>query len=168
VIIRVETTRDHEAVHGVHESAFGRPYEATLVETLRAVTQPHVSLVADLDGAVVGHIFFSPVSIESAGAIHTAIGLAPLAVLPEHQRQGIGSQLVRAGLRRCQEMGHDIGVVAGHPAYYPRFGFVPAKRQGVSCDFDLPEDAFMVAELRPGALAGRQGVVHYHPAFRDL
>jgi putative acetyltransferase len=127
-----------------------------------------MSLVADLEDAVVGHIFFSPVSIESERAVHTAFGLAPMAVLPEHQRRGIGSHLVRAGLQHCWQVGQYIVAVLGHPDYYPRFGFVPAKLKGLRCEFGVPEDVFMVAELHPGALAGLRGVVHYHPAFRDL
>jgi putative acetyltransferase len=95
------------------------------------VAHPYISLVPVLDGLVVGHIFFSPVSIESESSIFTAMGLTPMAVLPEYQRQGFGSQLVREGLKECLRIGHNIVVVLGHPEYYPRFGFTPAKPKGL-------------------------------------
>ena len=116
---------------------------------------------------MVGHIFFSPVSIESAASSFTAIGLAPLAVLPEFQRQGIGSLLVQHGLKECLRLGFPVVVVLGHPRYYPRFGFSPAKSKGLDCEYPVPDEVFMVAELSPGALRGRTGLVKYRPEFAD-
>lgn len=168
LIIRAETEADHRAVHEVNELAFGRAGEADLVDALRRNAQPQISLVAELDGRVVGHIFFSPVSIESESSTFHALGLAPMAVLPEFQNQSIGSELVRRGLEACLSMGHEVAVVLGHPGYYPRFGFVTAKQKGLGCEYDVPEEAFMIAELREGALAGRGGVVKYRPEFRDV
>jgi putative acetyltransferase len=168
MIIRPETAEDHAAVRRVNESAFGCATEADLVEALRACAHPYISLVAVLDGQLVGHIFFSPVSIVSEASTFTAMGLAPMAVLPEYQKQGIGGQLVWEGLRECQRLGHDIVVVVGHADYYPRFGFVPAKSKGLRCEYDVPDEVFMVAELTPGALAGRQGLVKYHPEFGNV
>ena len=167
LIIRMETEADRIAVRQVNEEAFGRVNEAELVEALRKNARPQISLVAELDGQIVGHIFFSPVRIEEGASAFTALGLAPMAVLPELQNKSIGSQLVRRGLDECRNMGHDVVVVLGHPEYYPRFGFVPAKTKGLKCEYEVPDDVFMVAELRDGALAGRRGVVKYRPEFSN-
>ena len=163
--IRPENSSDHAAVRRVVELAFGQPNEADLVDSLRELADPYVSLVALQNDAVVGHIFFSPVSIESPESSFTAMGLAPLAVLPDYQSKGIGSELVIQGLKQCQRIGHEVVVVLGHPHYYPRFGFVPASRKAIRSEYEVPDDVFMVAELTPGALRGRNGLVKYHPAF---
>lgn len=163
ITVRAETAEDIPDVRRVNEAAFGRADEAALVDALRAAAQPQVSLVAELAGRVVGHIFFSPVSIASEES--AALGLAPMAVLPEHQKQGVGSRLIREGLGECRRIGFDVVVVLGHPEYYPRFGFVPAARKGLRCEYPVPDEVFMVAELKPGALAGRRGLVKYRPEF---
>lgn len=168
IIVRAETAEDREAVRRVNELAFGRPEEADLVDALRAAARPYVSLVAVLDGQVVGHIFFSPVTIESEGVSWTAMGLAPMAVLPELQKQGIGGRLVREGLKECQRIGHAVVVVLGHPRYYPRFGFTTARLKGLGCEYDVPDEVFMVAELEPQALNGRKGLVKYRPEFAEV
>ncbi|MBL8793033.1 MAG: N-acetyltransferase [Planctomycetia bacterium] len=168
LMIRAEEPRDRAAVFRVNELAFGRPGEAQLVDALRGGAQPTLSLVAEQDGQVVGHIFFSPVTIESSAGNQTALGLAPMAVLPERQRQGIGSQLVRAGLDGCRQLGQPAVVVLGHPEFYPKFGFVPASGFGLRCEYPVPDDVFMALELSPGALAGRQGLVKYGPEFAKL
>lgn len=162
--IRAEEARDREAVHRVHAAAFPTPFEADLVDVLRERADPIVSLVAERDGAVVGHVLFTPVTL--AGHPDLALmGLAPMAVRPEHQRSGVGSALVRAGLERCVRGGFDGAVVLGHAEYYPRFGFVPASRFGIDSAYDVPDDVFMARELRPGALQGRGGRIAYHAAF---
>jgi putative acetyltransferase len=165
VTIRMETSSDYSAIHKINELAFGRPNEANLVDALRQNADPFISLVAELSGQVVGHIFFSPVTIENDNSVFTALGLAPLAVLPEFQNQGIGSTLVRAGLEKCQQIDHDIVVVLGHPNFYPRFGFIPSQRKGIRCEYDVPDEVFMIAELNSGRLKGRKGLVKYHPEF---
>ncbi len=124
--------------------------------------------MALLDNEVVGHIFFSPVTIEGEDSSFDAMGLAPMAVLPDHQGAGIGSKLVRAGLEECRAAGHNVVVVLGHPHYYPRFGFEPAAPKGIRSEYDVSDDHFMIAELEPGALAGRKGTVKYHKAFASL
>jgi putative acetyltransferase len=168
LIIRAETRADREAVRVVNESAFGRREEADLIDALRETAHPHVSLVADDGGRVVGHIFFSPVSVESGEGAWAAMGLGPMAVLPERQGRGVGSELVREGLSECLRLGHEVVFVLGHARYYPRFGFAPAGAKGIACEFPTREENFMVAELRPGALAGRKGVVRYGPEFRGV
>ncbi len=165
IAIRPERPGDRAEVRRVNELAFGGPDEAALVDALRGVAEPQLSLVAEVDGRVVGHIFFSPVSVEAEGSGFTAIALGPMAVQPEFQNQGIGSRLVRRGLEECRRIGEPIVFVVGHADYYPRFGFSPAKGKGLRCEFPVPDEAFMVAELRPGALRGRGGLVRYRPEF---
>lgn len=166
--VRTEKTEDISAVRRVNKLAFGRADEAVLVDRLRLAAQPQISLVAVENGQVVGHIFFSPVFVESAGSDFAAMGLAPMAVLPERQNQGIGSLLVREGLKECQRLGCDAVVVLGHPEYYPRFGFVPASRKGVRCEYPVPDEAFMLIELTPDALSGQHGLVKYRPEFGEV
>ena len=168
LIVRAEAPEDSPSVRRVNELAFDGAVEANLVDALRESGAAHVSLVAEEDGRVVGHILFSPVTVESAGGVWGATGLAPMAVLPERQGRGVGSALVREGLKECRRLGHDIVFVLGHADYYPRFGFRPAGPLGLTCEFPSPEEFFMVAELRPGALAGRTGLVRYRPEFRDV
>ena len=96
------------------------------------------------------------------------LGLAPLAVLSEFQGKGIGSALMHSSLERCREMGHDAIVVVGHPEYYPKFGFLPASRYGLHCEYDVPEDVFMALELQSGALQGIRGLVRYQPEFGEM
>jgi putative acetyltransferase len=169
ITIRRERPEDRPSVHKVNSlafsQAFGHAGEADLVDALREEAHPYISLVALLGGRVVGHIFFSPVTIEDEDSRCTAMGLAPMAVLPEHQGRGIGSRLVRQGLEECRRDGHNIVVVLGHPDYYPRFGFEPAAPKGIRSEYDVTDDKFMVAELEPGALADRKGIVKYHAAF---
>lgn len=164
-MIRPEAAEDAAAVRLVNEQAFARPHEADLVAALRANATPIISLVAELDGVVVGHILFSPVSVTAENGSFGALGLGPMAVLPAYQGQGIGSALARAGLAACRDIGQDIVVVLGHPGFYPRFGFAPARARGLYSEYDVPDDVFMVVELREGALAGRGGLVRYRPEF---
>lgn len=162
--IRPEQDRDRGAVRVVNERAFGGPDEADLVETLHGRDKVSLSLVAELDGRVVGHILFSPVSIEPDGGEGT-VGLAPMAVLPEHQREGIGSRLVEAGLEACRNAGHARVVVLGHASYYPRFGFAPASSFGVRCAFGVPDEVFMARPLTEGAFDRVSGLALYQPEF---
>lgn len=164
--IRDEAPGDRAAVRAVNEAAFEGPAEASLVELLRARASPLVSLVAEVDGEVVGYVAFSPVTLGGRPELRL-MGLGPMAVRPDRQGRGIGSALVRAGLDRCRALGAVAVVVLGHPGYYPRFGFVPGARLGLDSEYDVPEEVFMAQELTPGALAGASGTVRYHPAFRD-
>ena len=167
VVIRPETPEAQTLIHYVNQQAFGRKQEADLVDKLRKKGVLTVSLIAVQETAVVGHIAFSPVEIASEKSSFGALTLAPVAVLPAHQNKGIGSQLVVAGLKECQRLGHEIVVLAGHPNYYPRFGFIRAYAKGIECEFEVPDEAWMIAELKPGALAGRQGRVRFQPEFRE-
>lgn len=166
--IRAEVEADRAAVRRVNELAFGRAGEADLVDALRRGGSGLVSLVAEEDGRVVGHVLFSPVTVQSAAGDWGAMGLGPVAVLPECEGRGVGSALVREGLKSCARLGQEVVFVLGHADYYPRFGFRPAAREGIGCEFPAPEENFMVAESRPGALGGRTGLVRYAPEFRDV
>lgn len=168
MIVRAETPEDLRAVRRVNELAFDGAAEANLVDALRESGAAHVSLVAEEDALVVGHILFSPVTVESAGGDWEALGLAPMAVLPERQGRGVGSALVREGLGECLRLGRAVVFVLGHADYYPRFGFRTAGPLMIGCEFPAPEENFMVAELRPGALAGRTGLVRYRPEFHKV
>ena len=165
--IRPEIPEDRASIHHVNQEAFGRNQEADLVDKLRKRGVLTISLVAVQATAIVGHIAFSPVEIASEKSSLGALTLAPMAVLPPHQNKGIGSQLVTVGLQECLRLGHEIIVVVGHPNYYPRFGFVLANPKGIECEFEVPDEAWMIKELKQGALAGRQGKVRFQPEFKE-
>ena len=167
IIIRTETPEDVTTIRHINEKAFGQKEEAAIIEKLRNRGVLTLSLVAVLNNEIIGHIAFSPVKVESEHLSFNAITLAPMAVLPADQRKGIGSQLVRAGLKECLSFGHEIVVVLGHPDYYPRFGFVPAKSRGIECEFEVPDEAWMILELREGALERIQGTVFFQPEFKE-
>ena len=162
--VRLEEDGDAEAIRQVNVAAFGGALEADLVDRLRDRGKLLVSMVAQSDLALVGHIAFSRVIVESHAGLR-GVGLAPMAVLPPIQARGIGSALVQAGLDRCRRLQYEFAVVLGHAAYYPRFGFMPASRFALRCSWDVPDDVFMALELRPGALAGAAGLVAYEPEF---
>ena len=164
--IRAERAEDVAAIRVVNERAFGGQTEARLVDTLRKANKATVSLVAQQDEQVVGHILFSPVTIANTPAEIRGVGLAPMSVLPEFQNRGIGSRLVRDGLAACQAAGYDIVVVLGHVDYYPRFGFARAKDFGLENEYEAA-DAFMVLELKEGALKRISGLVKFAPEFHE-
>ncbi len=168
VTIRPEQKEDKAAIRAVNNAAFGRPGEGQLVDLLRTAGAITLSLVAEKAGRVVGHILFSPARIEGANRAVDVIALGPVAVLPERQGQGIGGQLIRAGLEQLKAAGHDAVILIGHPTYYPRFGFVPAPPLGLACEFDVPDEVFMVYEFRPGSLEGIRGTAYFHDAFRAV
>ena len=167
ITIRPERPDDVDAVGAVTTEAFGRPDEAGLVERLRARARPYLALVAVADSAVVGHIVFAPITLHCYQAPYTITALAPMAVRPAWQRRGIGSALVREGLAACRAAGHDVVVVVGHPAFYARFGFGPARPRGLMSEPPFPDETFMVAELTPDALRGRRGVVLYSADYGE-
>jgi putative acetyltransferase len=161
--VRPERPEDAEAIREVHRLAFGREDEGRLVDALRAGGHVRLSLVAEAEGQLVGHILFSDLPILTPAGPVPALALAPLAVVPTRQRQGVGSLLVREGLQNCAEQGHRIVVVLGHPGYYPRFGFSAALARPLKAPFS--GEAFMALELAKGALDGVAGEVRYAPPF---
>jgi putative acetyltransferase len=165
--IRPEAKGDGAAVRAVNEAAFETSAEADLVEALHRKGVSLVSLVAEVDSEVVGHILFSAVTLVDHIGLRVG-GLGPMAVLPAYQRKGVGAALVRAGLARCKDLGCCAVVVVGHPEYYPRFGFVPAHRYALRCEYDVPAEVFMVAELEAGALNAASGLVRYDDVFAGV
>ncbi len=164
--IRDERASDRTAVQALVTAAFGSPDEAALVELLRAHAQPLVSLVAEDEDLVVGHIVFSPVRLSGHPEVRL-MGLGPMAVSPDRQRRGVGSALVRHGLERCAGLGVGAVVLLGHPEYYARFGFLSASSFGIGYERDAPEEAFMLLEIAAGYLADKSGTIEYHRAFRE-
>lgn len=168
MIIRREEPQDIAAIRFVNEQAFGGSAEANAIDALRDRGAATLSLVAVSGDRVVGHLFFSPVTIESPDRSWPGLGLAPLAVLPDCQRQGIGTALMNAGLEECRQLGHERVIVLGHPDYYPRFGFERASRYRVRFEFEAPDEACMVLALQPGAFEGISGVAKYQPEWSGV
>ncbi|MGH7460284.1 MAG: GNAT family N-acetyltransferase [Longimicrobiales bacterium] len=165
-IIRSEAPQDVLAIRQVNELAFAQCDEADLVDRLRQSDADFLSLVADNDGDVVGHILFTPVAIEREEGSVVGMGLAPMAVLPGLQRRGVGSLLITRGLQLLRERECPFVIVIGHEDYYPRFGFEPASRHEVSCQWEgVPDAALMILVLEPNALLGISGVARYRKEF---
>ena len=163
LFIRDEQPRDREQVRKVNEAAFGRSDEADLIDRLLAEGAVLLSLVAEVDGQIVGHILFSRMAVETEQGPVAAVSLAPMAVLPEQQGRQIGSELVRRGLTQLRVRGERIVIVLGHKEYYPRFGFSCEMARHLASPF--PPEAFMALELCGGALTGVRGAVQYPAAF---
>lgn len=166
--IRQEKPEDKTAIHHLHRVAFQRENEANLVENLRKNTLS-LSFVLLENQTLIGHLLFTPVTLKqnSSQDIHI-LGLAPLAILPDYQHQGKGSLLLNYGLEQCRKLSYHAIVVLGHPDYYHRFGFISAKEKGFSCEYDVPDDVFMILELRQGILKNIRGTIAYHPAFNTV
>lgn len=164
-VIRPEEEGDGPAVHRLLVSAFPTDGEARLVDALRQTQRLFVSLVAVRDADIVGHIAFSPVTID--GHDVRGLGLAPVAVSEKCRGCGIGSRLIREGIQNCQQLGFRFLVVLGTPEFYGRFGFVPAASRGLDNEYQAG-DAFMVLELDAGCLNDTTGLVRYAPEFQTL
>ncbi len=166
--VRPERLTDHARVDEIQQAAFGRVGEARLVQELRRRSNPHLSLVAEVAGEVVGHVMFSPVSIEGASQAPPMAGLAPVAVAPDFQGRGAGSALVRSGLRECVPLGWQAVFLVGAPAYYGRFGFELAAPGGLRYESEAFDHVFQRIELVPDVLSGCSGWIRYHEAFSEL
>jgi putative acetyltransferase len=164
LLIRPENAADRDAIREVNQLTFGGEAEANLVDALRDGGFVTVSLVAETEAKVVGHILFSAVTIRTDIAAFEVLSLAPMAVLPEIQRKGIGSALVHAGIEACRKLPYGSIVVLGHPEFYPRFGFSPDIACRLKCPFGSGE-AWMALELVPESLKGVGGTVEYPPPF---
>ena len=162
--IKEERPGDVAAIRDLNQRAFEQDQEANLVDALRSNGGGLLSLVALVNRQIVGHILYTPVSI---GNLRGA-ALGPMAVLPELQRQGIGSQLVEAGNRQIQQGGCPFIIVVGHPEFYPRFGFTPAGARGITCEWNLPDDAFMVLVLDEPEMEGVSGLAKYRDEFSSV
>jgi putative acetyltransferase len=166
--IREETPEDIDQIRGINDAAFGQPNEGCIVDQIRESCSEILSLVAVLDGKIAGHIFFSPIEIESKAGNIKGMGLAPMAVAPDLQNQGIGTQLVVEGLIIMKERGYPLVIVLGHPQYYPRFGFKPASLYNLKCQWEgVPDEVFMAIIFDEEIMKGVSGVARYLDVFND-
>lgn len=167
-LIRPESESDFACIARVHEQAFGQPGEARLVERIRTTAAyiAELSLAAVLESKIVGHIILSKVSLEHASNIEL-LALAPLAILPEWQNQGFGGLLVREAIERADKLGHTLITVLGDNAYYERFGFETASKEGIKSIFDVPDEHYMILKLS-AYKKEIKGTVCYPSVFDDL
>ncbi len=165
MIIRDEKPKDYSEIYQINCAAFDSNIEAELVNELRKAGAARISLVAEESGTLLGHILFSPVTIEHNPEDVSIAGLAPLAVLPAFHGKGIGGKLIKTGLEKCRTAGFKAVMVLGEPAYYQRFGFSRADGHHLLCEYDAPPECFMALELDPGVLSSCSGMVKYHPVF---
>lgn len=167
--IRKEENRDRKLVSLIYKAAFGQATEADLVEALHKSCPERLALVAEELGQVVGHILFTPATITTdSGKKITGMGLAPIAVTPDLQGQGIGSRLVKAGLAILEGQHCPFVIVLGHPRYYPHFGFVPAEQYNIRCQWpDVPTEAFMILIIDEVSMRGVSGIAGYREEFNE-
>ncbi len=160
ITIQPERREDYAAIHEINVLALGQANEARLVKHLRksSIFISGLSLVALTENRVGGHILFTPIAIQTKGGSVPGLALAPMAVHPEIQNQGIGSKLVREGVELCKKYRHGIVIVVGRPQFYSRFGFTLARAKGLEVPSPVPDEVFMVLELVPGALNGSIGM----------
>ena len=165
--IRPEKENDYDAVYYLNSAAFKNISEANLVNNLRENVNPYISLVCEIDKNSVGNIMFTPVTLIEYPDLKI-MGLAPMAVLPEYQKNGIGSELIREGINKCKDLDYIAIVVLGHSEYYPRFGFIPSINFNISCEYEVPAANFMILELVSNSLQDKSGIIKYNNAFTDL
>jgi putative acetyltransferase len=163
--IREERPDDAPAIREVHKRAFGQDQEGNIVDALRTNGAVSLSLVAAVNGRIVGHIMYSPITV---GGVITGAALGPMAVVPEYQRQGIGSKLVEAGNEKLQDDDCPFIIVLGHPNYYPRFGFRPASMYGIECEWAVPDNVFMLLVLDEAKMQGVSGLAKYRHEFSTI
>ena len=168
--IRPETENDHVSIRRVNDLAFGRPEEGRLVDNLRQLPEfePRLSLIAELDGQIIGHVLFSPIYIQGEdGEEYPCLSLGPIAVAPEYQEQGYGGKLIEAGHRAALELDYTAVLLLGHPGYYPRFGYLPAEKWEITNPWQIDDDPWMGIELVKGALECKAGLAIYPDAFNE-
>jgi predicted N-acetyltransferase YhbS len=166
MIIRQEKNEDFKSIYEINYQAFKQKNESELIERIRSSKNfvPELSLIAEKNGKIVGHILLSKIKIKGEKEYESLI-LAPLAVLPELQKQGIGEKLITEGLRKAKELGFSSVIVVGHKDYYPKYGFEKASKWNIKCSFKVPDEAFMAIELNIGALAEKSGIVEFPKEF---
>ncbi|MCJ2513987.1 MAG: N-acetyltransferase [Candidatus Thermoplasmatota archaeon] len=169
ILIRGERKEDYDDIKKINDLAFGQENEGRMVEALRKTRgyNPKLSLVAELNNNIVGHILFYPIKIKNEKKEFTALSLAPMAVCPKYQNKGIGNKLVIKGIEVAREYGFGAVIVVGHPKYYPRFGFQPASNWRMQLPFDVPDDVFLALELRNNYLKSFRGKVEYPREYFD-
>jgi len=168
-LIRSETKQDYNQIRKINDLAFGQENEGKMIDALRKTSDFNflLSLVAEIKGKIVGHILFYPIKIKNKKEEHTVLSLAPMAVHPEFQNNGIGRKLVNRGLKIARELGFGAVIVVGHPNYYPRFGFKSAKNWKIKLPFEVPVDAFLAIELKKDYLKNCSGTVEYPKQYFD-
>jgi len=165
MMIRKETNTDIQDIRRLNDLVFAGPAEGTIVDAMRDRCPDALSLVAVEGTQIIGHIFFSPVAINGMNGIE-AMGLGPMAVLPEYQRKGIGKALITKGIQKLEKAGCAVVVVLGHAGYYPKFGFAPASRYGLKSQWEgIPDDVFMVRFLNREKIGMIGGIVRYRKEF---
>lgn len=166
--IRKEEEKDHKQIYEVNKLAFQQENESKLIEKIRKSENfiPELSIVAEIDNRIVGHIFFSKIKI-IGDSDYESLALAPMAVIPEFQKRGIGSELIKKGIDKAKELGFDSIIVLGHKEYYPKFGFQRASKWNIKCPFEVPDDVFMAIELTEKAFEGAAGTVEYPDEFNE-
>jgi putative acetyltransferase len=168
MIIRPETREDMKGVHALNELAFGQPLEADIVDKLRNNCDSLLSLVATEKEKIVGHILFSPAEIEGPHGAIKGTGLAPMAVLPGLQRQGIGTLLIKKGIEELKKLRFPFIIVLGHHEYYPRFGFERASLYEIKCQWGgIPDEAFMILWLDKSTAGQVSGLAKYREEFNE-
>jgi putative acetyltransferase len=166
--VRPETIEDIPWIRILYERSFEQAVEADIVDKLRQACPETLSFVAEDEDRVVGHILFTPAAIESDEKVIQGVALAPMAVMPERQREGIGTRLVKHGFKVLQDRSCPFVIVLGHPAYYPRFGFEPASKYGITCQWEgVPDEAFMILIFDKMAIEGISGVARYRDEFDE-
>ena len=170
VFIRPETPKDYSQITMLNDFAFNQPNEGLMISALRKNKKfiPQLSLVAEIDSKVVGHILFFPLNIISGENSFEVLSLAPMAVLPEYQYKGIGKKLVIKGLKKAKEIGYKAVIVLGHPTYYPKFGFDPASKWNIKPPIDdVPDEASMAIELEERFLKDKVGIIKYPAEYYE-
>jgi len=167
--IRQEQKSDHKKVYEINKMAFNQENESMLIDKIRAGDSfiPELSLVAELEGEIVGHILFSKIKILGKDE-YESLALGPMAVVPKHQKQGIGGKLITTGLEIAKKLGFESVIVVGHKDYYPKFGFKRASLWGIKCPFEVPDEAFMAIELVENSLKNKAGTVQYPKEFMEV
>jgi len=170
IIIRQELKEDLARIKEINDLSFEQEDESKLVDKLRQKDQfiPELSLVAETDETVAGHIFFYPVKISSPNQKHTTLSLGPMSVLPQHQKKGIGRKLIKEGLKRAKDLEFRSVIVVGHPEYYPKFGFTKASRWSIKVPFEVPDEVFMALEIVEGELKDKPGIIEYPAEFMEV
>lgn len=168
ILIRKEEEKDLKDIYKINRLAFGQENESKLIDKIRAGSNfiPDLSLVAVSSNRIVGHILFSKIKIIGSSVFET-LALAPMAVIPTFQKQGIGSKLIKKGIIKAKELGFTSIIVIGHKEYYPRFGFERASKWGIKCPFEVPDEAFMAVELTKNSLDGKAGTVRFPDEFME-
>lgn len=168
--IRSEKKQDYNKITEINNLAFGQKNEGKLIENLRKTDNfiTELSLIAENDNEMIGHILFYPVIIKSENTKYKSLALAPMSVIPKYQRKGVGTKLVIEGLNIATKLGYESVIVLGHSEYYPKFGFKPASKWNIKAPFEVPDNVFLALELKANSLKDKSGIVEYPKEFNEV